>query len=52
MDLFSILEVHQDGAAAHTAVSALQMFYEFFDGRIISRNVLLSGSLDLSPLDL
>jgi hypothetical protein len=56
MNLISVLEVdkqdcwfQQDGATAHTANTTMQMLSEFFGGRIISRNLWLPGSLDLSP---
>jgi hypothetical protein len=37
----------QDGATAHTENSTMQMFSEFFGGRIISRNLRPPRSPDL-----
>jgi hypothetical protein len=54
MNLISLLEVdeqdcwfQQDGATARTANSTMQMFSEFFGGRIISRILWPPRSPDL-----
>jgi hypothetical protein len=58
MNFISLWEVdkqdcwfQQDGAVVHIANSTMQMFSEFFGGRIISRNLWPPQSLDLLPLD-
>jgi hypothetical protein len=58
MNFISLLEFdehdccfQQDGAAAHTANSTMQMLSEFFSGRVISRNLWRLRSPDLSPPD-
>jgi hypothetical protein len=59
MNFISLLEFdeqdywyQQDGAMAHTTISAMQMLSEFFGGHIISWNLWPPWSLDLSPLNL
>jgi hypothetical protein len=41
--------LQQDGATSHTANSTMEMLKQFFDGRIISKNLWPPRSPDLTP---
>jgi hypothetical protein len=43
--------LQQDGATSHTANSTMEMLKQFFDDRIISRNLWPPQSPDLTPPD-
>jgi hypothetical protein len=43
--------LQQDGATSHTANSTMEMLKQFFDDRIISKNLWPPRSPDLTPPD-